>query len=139
MFAKILSSLLLLSLLVSGLANTPHTHADDLHLPKNHECCPHFHFGSHSHKNCSPSENNGLNEPEKDHDDDAIYLDGSPQFLNERKENFCDRFLPLLASLAERWVIFEFLLDPILNSLSDIPKRPITSKPLSVLLCCYRC
>jgi len=139
MAAKILSPILLLSLLFSGFAKSPHTHADDLQLPVNHDCCPHFHFGSHSHKECLPNEFNGLEEPDNHHDDDAIYLDGSPQLLSERKQNFCDTFLPLDVGFVAKWDSLFSISHSVLNQRPDIPERPTTPHPLSILLCCYRC
>ncbi len=140
MIQRSLSWLVLLGLLLSGLANTPHLHSYELNVPLNHQYLPHFHVG-HPKKNVPPTQETigGLTETD-DHDEDAIYIASETKVHRERKielpksnDELRDILPPFMGRLA--WDEIDS------HAPTAILKTTQFHFPckISILLCCFRC
>jgi hypothetical protein len=140
MIQRSLSSLVLLGLLLSGLANTPHLHSNKLTAPLNHQYLPHFHIG-HPQKNLTPiTEKVGGFTYTDDHEEDAIYIASETQVHRERKIELPKPKDELKSVLPP--VIRGFSWDEIDShtptSVLETTQYHFRSK-ISTLLCCFRC
>lgn len=140
MIQRSLSTLILLGLLLSGLANTPHLHSYELTVPLNHQYLPHFHVG-HPKKNLPPTQRTiGCLTETDDHDEDAIYVASETQVHRERKFE-----LPKSEDKL-KGVPLTFIRGLLCDEIdSHVPTLDLKITQfqfrckISIILCCFRC